>query len=306
MDEEQKEPETSIEQPETPPAADGEEEPVDVKLETDDTPGEAADTGEPAVEESAEADAQSDVEVDKSESPADAEDAVDAKDVEESTATVDKAKKKGKKKKAEKPEQAVSAKEEEERRFPGIKPLVFGRWDTTEVVVHDPSVRQYINLQPVVIPHTSARKGRKRLTKSDVSIVERLINNVMRNEKNTGAKQRAYFVVQKAFELIEKRTQRNPIQVLTEAITNTGPREETVRLRYGGINVPKAVDTSPQRRVDSALMFIARGTERASFKSRKSVSQCLAEEIIAASEADTKCFSVGRKDEKERVAKAAR
>jgi len=33
--------------------------------------------------------------------------------------------------------------------------------------------------------------------------------------------------------------------VLVDAVENTGPREETVRLKYGGINVPKSVDTAP-------------------------------------------------------------
>jgi len=190
--------------------------------------------------------------------------------------------------------------------FSGSKPLVFGRWDPTEVIVNDPSVRQYLNLKPIVVPHTGARHGHKRFGKKDVSMVERLINDVMRNEKNTGAKQRAYRVVQHAFEIIEERTHKNPLQVLADAVVQAGPREETVRLRYGGINVPKAVDTAPQRRVDKGLMFIAKGAEQASFKARKPIYQCLADEIMAAAVRDAKSFSVSRRDEKERVAKAAR
>ena len=45
---------------------------------------------------------------------------------------------------------------------------------------------------------------------------------------------------------------------MAKAIADAGSREEVVRLKYGGITVPNAVDTSPQRRVDTALMFIAR------------------------------------------------
>jgi len=63
---------------------------------------------------------------------------------------------------------------------------------------------------------------------------------------------------------------------------------------------------APMRRVDQALMFIASGAEKASFKSKRSVEAALADELIAASKGDVKSASVGKKDEKERVAKAAR
>jgi len=137
-------------------------------------------------------------------------------------------------------------------------------------------------------------------------IVERLINKMMRNEVNTGEKGKCYNIVRDAFEIIATKTKQNPVQVLVDAIENAGPREETVRLKYGGINVPKSVDTAPMRRVDQALMFIATGAEKASFKSKKTVESALADELIAASKGDLKSYSVGKKDEKERVAKAAR
>ncbi|MHC1565463.1 MAG: uS7 family ribosomal protein, partial [Candidatus Syntropharchaeales archaeon] len=72
------------------------------------------------------------------------------------------------------------------------------------------------------------------------------------------------------------------------------------------ISVPKSVDTAPLRRIDQALMNIAKGAKRTSFKSRRSASECLATEIIAAANYDVKTFSIGRKEEKERIAKAAR
>jgi small subunit ribosomal protein S7 len=137
-------------------------------------------------------------------------------------------------------------------------------------------------------------------------IVERLINKLMRNEFNTGEKIKCYNIVRDAFEIIQKKTGQNPVQVFIDALENSGPREETVRLKYGGINVPKAVDTAPMRRVDQALMFITQGAEKASFKSKKAVEVALAEELMAAAKGDVKSYSVGKKDEKERVAKAAR
>jgi small subunit ribosomal protein S7 len=48
------------------------------------------------------------------------------------------------------------------------------------------------------------------------------------------------------------------------------------------------------------------GTNNAAFKSKRSVAECLATELIGAANRDTKSFSINRKDAKERVAKAAR
>jgi small subunit ribosomal protein S7 len=94
--------------------------------------------------------------------------------------------------------------------------------------------------------------------------------------------------------------------VLVEAVENSAPREETVRLKYGGISVPKAVDISPQRRVDQALKFIAEGVHNASFKSETSAAEALAGQLVGAANNDVGTYAVNQKEEKERVAAAAR
>lgn len=183
---------------------------------------------------------------------------------------------------------------------------LFGKWDLSEVEVGDAGIKRYVNLDPVIIPHSSGKHARQQFNKSSISIVERLVNNMMRKEDNTGKKQLAMRAVDEAFDIISNKTKKNPVQVLVEAIANAGPREEVVRLKYGGISVPKAVDTAPQRRVDIALRYISMGANQAAFKSKRTVGECLASELIAASNRDAKCFSINRKDAKERVAKAAR
>lgn len=182
---------------------------------------------------------------------------------------------------------------------------IFGKWDVSNIQIDDLGVKQYVNLESVLLPHTGG-KAAQQSSKSRISVIERLINKVMRSEHSTGKKQKAYNIVRSAFDIIHDKTKENPLQSLIKAIENAGPREEIVRLKYGGISVPKAVDTSPQRRVDQALMFIAQGAQKASFKSKRSIEECLASEIIAASRYDAKCYSISRKEEKERVAKAAR
>ncbi len=182
---------------------------------------------------------------------------------------------------------------------------VFGRYNPKEVEVSDPALKNYICLEPRFIPHTHGRHTQP-FGKQKVFIVERLINKMMRKEHNTGKKLLAYSIVKDAFEIVEKKAKKNPIQVLVDAVINAGPREEIVRLKYGGIAVPRSVDTSSLRRLDIALRNICEGARRAAFKSKRSIAACLADELIAASKNDSKSYAVAKKEEIERVAKSAR
>ncbi|RQW80184.1 MAG: 30S ribosomal protein S7 [Methanothrix sp.] len=183
---------------------------------------------------------------------------------------------------------------------------VFGKWDPAEVEIADLSVKGYMGMAPKAVMHSGGRHAKQQFKKSEQHIVERLINKMMRTERNTGKKLKAYGIVEGAFDIIAKRTKENPLSVLAKAIANAGPREEVVRLKYGGITVPKAVDTAPQRRVDTALMFISKGARGASFKKAKSAEVALADEIIAAANRDVKSYAINHRDSVERVAKAAR
>ena len=137
---------------------------------------------------------------------------------------------------------------------PKIK--LFGKWDFEEVKVEDIGLARYISLKPVFIPHSGGRHEYQRFKKSEVNIVERLVNHLMRPGKNGGKKARAIQIVKNAFEIIHLKTGENPIQVLVKAIENAAPCEDTTRISYGGIVYHVAVDVSPQRRVDLALRFI--------------------------------------------------
>lgn len=183
---------------------------------------------------------------------------------------------------------------------------LFGKWDFSEVEVRDPGVRAYINLTPVIVPHTGGRNAKQQFSKSNLNIVERLVNKMMREENNTGQKINSYRIVKEAFEIVNKKTGQNPVQMLVNALINAGPREETVRLQYGGIAVPKSVDTAPQRRVDTALRLITEGAQQAAFGTKKPLANALAEEIISAANYDVKGYAMGKKENIERVAKAAR
>jgi small subunit ribosomal protein S7 len=208
--------------------------------------------------------------------------------------------------KGEEPEVQAVPKAPEKEKEEKEPRLLFNRWDLNEVEVADLSLKRYINLHSMIVPHSSGKFSKQQFAKGEMLIVERLINRLMQTEMNTGKKHRAIRITKEAFEIVHKKTKKNPVQVLVDAISQAGPREETVRLKYGGINVPKSVDTAPLRRVNSALMFICDGVYAASHKNKKYVSEVLADELIAASKGDSKCYSVTKREERERIAKASR
>ena len=184
--------------------------------------------------------------------------------------------------------------------FPSLE-----KYNQDEVMVEDKGLARYINLDTENI-YLGAVFANKMFATSKIPVVERLINNIMRTKKYNGKKIKAYKVVRSTFEIIDNRTKKNPLQIFVHAIQNSAPKEEATRLRFGGILVPKAVDTAPQRRLDIALRNICTGAVNASHKNKKRIEYILADEIIKASKNDVSSFSVGKKNEIERVAKSAR
>merc|ERR1719366_23150 len=104
-------------------------------------------------------------------------------------------------------------------------------------------------------------------------------------------------------ELINLLTGNNPVQVLVSAIQNGGAREDSTRIGSGGVVRRQAVDVSPLRRVNQAIYLMVKGSRESAFRSHKSMSETLADEIIAASKGvgQGNSYAVKKKDEIERV-----
>ena len=77
--------------------------------------------------------------------------------------------------------------------------------------------------------------------------------------RNTGKKLNAMKIVEQAFDIINLMTDKNPLQVLVEAVSNAGPREDSTRIGTSGVVRRQAVDVSPFRRVGFALPLITQG-----------------------------------------------
>ncbi len=198
--------------------------------------------------------------------------------------------------------------------------LVFDKYDTTKIDVRDLSLKKYMSFGTKIVPHSFGRQAGKSMGKSKISVIERLINKLMRSGQGkrrlsgnyirgrggTGKKFQAINIVKDAFEIVEKEKKQNPVQLLVQAIENSAPREDTTRIKKGGVSYTEAVDVSPMHRIDEALKNIGLACFASSFNNKKTAEQALAEEIILAAENSNKSFAIKRKEEIERIAKGSR
>ena len=196
----------------------------------------------------------------------------------------------------------------------------FGKWDTSNVDVKDLGLKPYINLKSIYVPITQGKLTKKQFWKSKKPIIERLMNKLFvtghkgkkhwrSSGQNAGKKQLVYNITKNAFEIIENRTKKNPVAVFAQALENGSPREGIATIEYGGVKYPKAMDVSPQRRIDLALRWITQGaySAAAAGKTKKTISEALAEELIAAANNDSAHSNVlKKKTDLERQSQASR
>jgi small subunit ribosomal protein S5e len=186
---------------------------------------------------------------------------------------------------------------------------LFGKWVLDEVEISDIALNDYIAVKgkhATYLAHTAGRYQRKRFRKGSCPIVERLVCSMMRAGRNSGKKLLACTIVKHTLELIHILTDQNPVQVLVDAVINSGPREDTTRVGSAGVVRRQAVDVSPFRRVNFALYLMTTGARESSFRNIKTISECLADEIMNAARGSSNSYAIKKKDEIERVAKANR
>lgn len=180
---------------------------------------------------------------------------------------------------------------------------LFEKWPLTDVVCEEKSLKSYISVENhSFVPHSAGRWNAKRFRKANCPIVERLVNTLMMHGRNSGKKLMAVKIVEQAFDIVNLYTGKNPIQVLVNAIANSGPREDSCRIGKGGQVRRQSVDVSPLRRVNLAITNIGAGARRQAFRKARTISECLADEIIACSEGLDKSYAINQRNSIERVA----
>lgn len=193
---------------------------------------------------------------------------------------------------------------------------IFDKYELKDIHVKDPGLKPVICLEPRLILKSQGRNIQK-FVQTKVNIVERLMNHLTvaghRGKKHkiqkgisTGKYDKNMKIILDAFDMIEKKTGKNPVEVLINAIENSSPRDEITVIEYGGARYPQAVDVSPLRRVNLAIRWIVQGASDKAFNKKKTITQALADEIILASENNGDSMSVRKKNESEKQADSAR
>ncbi|XP_012469002.1 40S ribosomal protein S5 [Gossypium raimondii] len=187
---------------------------------------------------------------------------------------------------------------------------LFNCWSFQDLEIGDISLSDYIGVHAskhaTYVPHTAGRYLVKRFRKAQCPIVKRLAHSLMMHGRNNGKKLIAVRIIKHAMEIVYLLTDQNPIQVIADAIVNSGPREDATSIGSAGVVRRQAVDISPLRRVNQAIYLITTGAREPAFRNIKSIAGCLADELINAAKGSSNSYAIKKKDEIERVAKANR
>jgi len=109
-----------------------------------------------------------------------------------------------------------------------------------------------------------------------------------------------------SFEIIHLLTDENPLlQVLVNAIINSGPREDSTRIGRAGTVWRQSIDVSPLRCVNQTIWLVCVGACQAALRNSKTIAECLADELINAHKGSSNSYAIKKKDELERVASTA-
>jgi small subunit ribosomal protein S7 len=132
-------------------------------------------------------------------------------------------------------------------------------------------------------------------TKYDHLLVSLLINRILKSGKKRLAKR----IVYKAFELIEFRTNENPILILEKAIRNISPRVQLKAKRVGGSTYQVPTLLNKYRATNIAVSWLVEYSRK---RSGKGMSLKLANELLEAAKGLGN--SIKKKEETHKMAEA--
>ena len=125
--------------------------------------------------------------------------------------------------------------------------------------------------------------------------VSKFVNVLMVSGKKSVAER----IIYGAFDQVQSKSGKDPIEVFTLAIDNLKPLVEVKSRRVGGVNYQVPVEVRPMRRMALAMRWLK---EAAAKRGEKSMDQRLAAEILEASE--SKGAAMKKREEVHRMAEA--
>ncbi|XP_037588781.1 40S ribosomal protein S5-like [Cebus imitator] len=184
---------------------------------------------------------------------------------------------------------------------------LFGKWCTDDVQLNDISLQDNIAVKEKYakyLPHSAGRYAAKRFCKAQCPIVERVTSSVTMHGRSDGKKLTTARIVKHAFDFIHLLTGENPLQLLVNAVINTGPREDSTLMGRAGTVRRQVVDVSPLPRVTQANWLLGAGVHEAAFRNIKTIAECLADELISAAKGSSNSYAIKKEDELARVTKS--
>ncbi len=125
--------------------------------------------------------------------------------------------------------------------------------------------------------------------------IAKFINYVMRKGKKTLAQK----IVYRAFEIINKKTNQDPLKIFEKAIENASPEMEVKARRIGGANYQIPVPVREDRKFTLACRWLI---EAAREKKGKPMEEKLAEEILEAF--NNRGSAIKKKEDLHKIAEA--
>jgi len=126
-------------------------------------------------------------------------------------------------------------------------------------------------------------------------VVSKFMNNLMLDGKKSAAER----IVYQAFEQIERKVGRNPVDIFHEALTNTKPALEVRSRRVGGATYQVPVDVRPERAQALAIRWLIDSARK---RSENTMMDRLAGELMDA--ASNRGGSVKKREDTHRMAEA--
>jgi small subunit ribosomal protein S7 len=145
------------------------------------------------------------------------------------------------------------------------------------------------------------RRAERREVQPDIRYNDTQVGSLINRVMKDGKKSVATRIVYDAFDIIEEKTGKEPLEVFKQALDHTSPRMEVRPRRIGGATYQIPMEVPPYRQFALAtrwMLAAARGGSSAPFEER------LASEIMSA--ANNEGSAVRKKEEAHRMAKANR
>ena len=129
------------------------------------------------------------------------------------------------------------------------------------------------------------------------TLVTRIINKIMMQGKKSVAERTFYGMI----EIVADRSEREPLEVLAEALNNIMPLVEVRARRVGGSTYQVPMEVRPSRRLSLGIRWLLDAARK---RNERNIVDQLANEVLEAAKSEG--GAVARKEEVQRMAEAGR